>query len=585
MLGKSQVKYYLLLFFASFLLYSNTLNNGFVLDDDVVFLQNTYVQKGVEGIPDILSHGFLYGYNKKNDQSYRPIVLINFAIEKSLFGNNPRALHFFNVLYYALLCCLLFHFLSTLVREQKPWLLFWISLLFALHPIHTEVVANIKGRDDILHALFLLLTFVFALKYVDKGEKKALFLALSTYLLALLCKEIAVTFIALLPISIWFFREKNWKEIIRVTSYFGAVLLCYFLLRNSILDTITFEEKMRLINNGIAAADTYWERLATTLLIFANYIKLLFFPHPLSWDYSYPHFPIVSLRHPLVIITLLSTVSLIIIALLKTKAKNIYAYCLFFFLISFSIVSNFFVLIGATLGERFLFFPSIAFCLFIGLLLNDLSKSLKKQNKSILLASLFTCIALLYSFKTFERNKDWKSNETLFIAGAEATPNNTRAISALATVYRERGERATQQQEQIKNYQLAIKYYLQSIALYEENINSLYNLGVVYMNTGQNEEAKIAFKKAIAVDPNYMNALNNLGVLYFREQNYTEAEKVFLRCLAINPNMPNALANLGAVYHNLGDHLQAKQYYEKALQLNPNDANTRANLSKLQPNL
>lgn len=562
-------------------MYANTFNHGFVLDDDVVFLKNRYVQSGIAGIPDIIGHGFLHGFNQKNDQSYRPVVLINYAIEKSLFGNNPKAHHRLNVLYYAILCCLVFLFLQLLFKAEGPWLSFWISLLFVLHPIHTEVVANIKGRDDILHSIFLLLSFINALRYVDGRKTNFLVLALCCYFLALLSKEIAVTFVLLLPLTLWVFRGMELGKMLKVTSYFAGAVVLYFILRNAILDTITFEEKMKVINNSLAAAPTYPDQLATTFVIFWNYVKLLFYPHPLAWDYSYPHFPIVSFSNPLVILIVSGFLSALIFGLLKLKVKNKLAYCLFFFLISFSIVSNFFVLIGSTLGERFLFLPSIAFCMFLVLGMDQLINASKAKNKSKILPTLMVVIAVLYSFKTIDRNKDWVSNEQLFISGAAATPNNSRAISALGTVYRERGERSTNQQEQLRNYQAAIQYYSKSIELYPQNMDSHYNLGVVYMNSNQLENAKVAFSNAIQIEPNYMNALNNLGVIYFNEQNYSAAEQYFLKCLQLNASFQNAHANLGAVYHNLGDRQKAEQYYRSALQLNANDQNTRANLNKL----
>ena len=316
-------KFYLIIFISAIAVYANTASHGFVLDDDVVFLQNKYVQEGVPAIPEIVSHGFLHGYNQKNDQSYRPLVTTVFAIEKTVFGNEAKVLHKLNILYYALLCCLLFMFINLLFRGEQVWISFWISLLFTLHPIHTEVVANIKGRDEILHAIFLLLSFIYVLKYIDFKELKSLIVSLVCYSLALLSKEMAVTYIALLPLTIWVFRDIELKRLTITSSYFGMVLLAYFLLRNAILDTIAFDEEMSIINNGLAAASNYPDQLATTFLILANYIKLLFFPHPLAWDYSFPHFEIVSLGNPLVIIIIAVLLGLGVLSLIKLKSPSL----------------------------------------------------------------------------------------------------------------------------------------------------------------------------------------------------------------------------------------------------------------------
>ncbi len=86
------------LFVFSFLIYSNTLQHNFVLDDDVVFKQNQFAQQGIDGIPDIFSHGFLYGFNKMNNQSYRPLITTVFALEKEFFGTEAHTGHLINVL-------------------------------------------------------------------------------------------------------------------------------------------------------------------------------------------------------------------------------------------------------------------------------------------------------------------------------------------------------------------------------------------------------------------------------------------------------------------------------------------------------
>lgn len=573
-------KYYVIIVLAVIAVYANTFKHGFVLDDDVVFRQNKFVQEGVTAIPDILTHGFLFGFNQKNDQSYRPLVLIDFAISKTVFGNNPHAHHKVNVFYYALLCCLLFYFLHLLFNKNQPWLAFWISLLYALHPVHTEVVANIKGRDEILHAIFLLFSFVYALKYIDLKRLNFLLISLVTYFLALLCKEMAVTYILLLPLTIWFFREIKLLHLSKKMLPYLGVLIAYFIVRNLVLDTIAFDEKMSVLNNGIAAAGSFSERFATTVYIFANYIKLLFFPHPLTWDYSYPHFQVVSISNIVVLITIITTLILGVLSLLKMNTKNIFAYTFLFFIISFSIVSNFFILIGATLGERFLFFPSIAFCIFIVFAFKALYQR-NRLSKSKALPITIVLICAFYSFKTIDRNKEWATNYELFKAGAIATPNNTRAISAIGSMNRELGEQSRNPVEAKAYFDKAIAAYKKSIELLPTNADSYYNLGVVYMNTNQNNLAKQNFAKTIELQPNNINGLNNLGVIYFREQNFNEALNLFGRALKANPNFQSAYANVGAVYHNLGNTIKAKEFYLKALELNPNDINTRNNLNKL----
>ena len=572
---------YLIIGLLAFFVYANTLNNGFVLDDDVVFLKNQFVQNGVQGIPDILSHGFLYGFNQKNDQSYRPLVLINYAIFHSILGNNAKAFHLLNVLYFIICCLLLFYWLSQI--SELSIIAFWASLLFALHPIHTEVVANIKGTDELLHFIFAMLTLIYFWKYAQRGEAKQIYLALLFFGLALLCKEIALTLLFIAPISLYFFKEENIASIAKRSWPLAIVVVAYFLVRNAILDTVAFEEQMKVINNGIAAANSYPEQLATTIFIFSEYIKLLFFPHPLAWDYSYPHFPIVGFNHWRVFATVI-TFSLALIGAIKgLKRGNVYSFLFFFFCASFALTSNFIILIGSTLGERFLFFPSIAFVIFIPMIVNKAGDSfnLKTKQSKLFVIAILGIISILFFLKTIDRNKDWESNSTLFAAGVKATPNNSRAQAAMGSVYREIAEQNSNPQLKQKNFKLAATHYKMSVELLHDNSNAWYNLGVTYMGMGNTAMAKQAFEETIQLEPSYLNALNNLGVLYFNEKDFSQAESYFKRCLEFNVNFQNAYANLGAVYHNQGQYEMARQFYQKALELNPADLNVQQNLQKL----
>jgi len=184
--------YSLGIFLFAFLLYSNTIKHDYVLDDNIVTRGNKFVEKGFGGIKDIFTHGYLYGFNGQNDQSYRPLVLTNFAIEKALFNNkldNPGAHHFFNVFWYGIASVMLFLFLLQLFRGESRWLALIITLLFVAHPIHTEVVANIKSRDEILSFFFLTASLYYLLKYARSSKGLELGLSLLCYCFCVLSKD------------------------------------------------------------------------------------------------------------------------------------------------------------------------------------------------------------------------------------------------------------------------------------------------------------------------------------------------------------------------------------------------------------
>ncbi|MEM6964028.1 MAG: hypothetical protein AAF573_04615 [Bacteroidota bacterium] len=118
--------------------------------------KNDFVQAGIAGLGDIFTHSWYYGLTDTPDRYYRPMMLAGFAVETSLFGNDAKVYHIMNVLYYALSCAFLF-FVIKLLFKNKNWLIaLGATLLFTAHPLHTEVVANIKSRDEIFAFLGLL---------------------------------------------------------------------------------------------------------------------------------------------------------------------------------------------------------------------------------------------------------------------------------------------------------------------------------------------------------------------------------------------------------------------------------------------
>lgn len=587
-----------LIFLLAFVLYANTIGFGYVLDDDVVFLKNKSVQAGTAGIKEILSNSFTYGFTGLNDrvQSYRPVVLIVYAIEKQMFGNDPQAGHFINVFLFALTCVLLFRFttrlltpLSLPVIKTGNWSLpvsFFVALLFAAHPVHTEAVANIKGRDEIINLLFLLASSHFLLKHVDGSEKKYFILSVVFFFLALLCKEIAVTFLAILPMMIFFFRTTPLKKIaIGMISFAGAFIL-YMLIRNNVLDGGAGEQKMLVVNNALAAATNGADRVATALLILGKYVQLLFFPHPLSWDYSFNQIPIVSFSNGQVMLTVAGLLAMAGFALyiLFRKWKQpqgpmqpvalVSAFAILYFFLTMSVISNIFILIGATMGDRFLFTSSVAFCLAVPFWL--------ERGGKMMLISGTAIILLLFSFKTIDRNRDWENNYALFLSGVEAAPNSSRAQSALGSSYREMAEREQDPVKRGNLYGQAIQQYQKAVDILPENTEALYNLGVCYYAIGDRASARNVYVKTLQYAPDQANAANNLGVLYFEEKNYEEARKCFEQSVKYMPSNSDAWGNLGAIEHNLGNLPKAIEHYQRSLSINPANQNVQGNLQKAQ---
>ena len=151
--------------------YLLSIGHGFVLDDNLVLTNHKHVQDGIGGIPEILTTNYAHGHLDFNDGLYRPLSLVTFAIEKSLFDLSPSASHLIQALLYGLLLLVLGRFLQRIMGERS-WSVFWVLTLFAVHPIHTEVVANLKSRDEIMALLFFLLAAIAFVRYLKEDKIK-----------------------------------------------------------------------------------------------------------------------------------------------------------------------------------------------------------------------------------------------------------------------------------------------------------------------------------------------------------------------------------------------------------------------------
>ena len=198
--------YYLLIPLVVFFLYGNTLFNDYSLDDELVIRDNLKIHQGIKGIPEILTTH----YSSIGDIrfEYRPVVLITFALEYSLWGENPFYSHLINIILYIILLFVIFKVLQLSFKDYSILFIFLILLLYATHPIHTEVVASLKNRDELLSSLFGFLFIYYILIFLDKQKIIFVVSALIFLFLGVLSKKSAFIFplILMLFFCIFFFN-------------------------------------------------------------------------------------------------------------------------------------------------------------------------------------------------------------------------------------------------------------------------------------------------------------------------------------------------------------------------------------------
>jgi len=235
--------------------------------------------------------------------------------------------HFLNVLLFAFTALVLFILLEFLLpaNNSDKWYLsisFVAVLIFIVHPIHTEVVANIKGRDEILSLLGALSAAIFSIKYLQNKKKSYLILSFVFFLIALFSKEVAITFLAIIPLAIYFFREKPGAKKL-IISMIPIVLasMIYFYVRGQVIGGLSFETGTELMNNSFFGM-TVSEKFATVFYTLLLYLKLLIIPHPLTYDYYPYHIPVLTWSNIWSIISLMVYMFLGVYAILGIKKKK-----------------------------------------------------------------------------------------------------------------------------------------------------------------------------------------------------------------------------------------------------------------------
>lgn len=578
----------LTLFLFSCALYLNTLNHDYAFDDSVAITDNQFTKQGVSGIPELLTEDFFAGiYDKALELGggrYRPLSLITFAIEYEFFGANPFVSHLINMLLYALTIVVLFWTLEELFPENF-WLCAITSALFAAHPVHTEVVANIKSRDEILSFLGLCLTVMYLFRYLKSGKKNLLVYGIVAYFLSLLSKENGITFIAIIPLTVFCFTTKNFRQSVVASIPFLITGIVYFIIRTSLVGIIGDRDNPDVMENPFVNA-SFMDKYATIIHILGKYLLLLFYPNPLSCDYSFNQIPIIGIFNIKAIVPLVIYVALVVYAGINIKKKNIVAYCILFYLFSISIVSNIVFNIGAPMGERFLFLPSLAFCIVaahIGLNFFK-AKSATKPNTALLVIVLI--VLVLYSSQTISRNKDWKNNTTLFSADAKTVPNSAKIRYYYGNTLLNQMLADKNNPERTKKLTIALQEVNASIAINPKFHHAHYAKGMICQELGMADSAIVAFNNVLALQPTHINTQSALGTVYGKMKgDFDNAIKYLTIAVKYNPKDGSAFENLGIAYAMKKDFEASLKAFEQAMRLKPESAQSYLNMALTYQNM
>lgn len=565
----------------TFILYAQTIKFDFTLDDETFYVQNPLVQNGINKIGEIFTSPSIGEQSQyTSNQPYRPLTILVFAIENSLFGNVPSVLHFFNLFIYTLIVLVLYATLKKLFSDYSYSLIALIVLLYAAHPVHSEVVANIKTLDEMLASLFGFTTWYFFLnaKAEENFNLKNTFIIFIFSLLTILSKESGIVFFAIIPLSLLLLKQVQFKKVILSSLPFVISTIIFFFLRQNAVSDQLSNPPIPLLDNVLYIANTFNEKIATRLLTLYLNIKTLIIPYPLAWDYTYKYVYVTNFSDYKVVASLLIYIFLIIGSIYYWKRKPVISFSILMFFICILPTSNIVFINSTNFAERFLFTASLALPITLVSIIINLFK-LDVSYYSFKLTNNFNYLMiitlLLFSAMTLNATSYWKNNLTLFERGVVVCNNNTRAHYNLGIEYWKIAQKNSINQSNNDYALKAIEEFKQSLEIFPDNFMAMTNLACVYDLTNNLDSSIYFFSLSKKIYPNQPLIDKNIGAIYSKKASVFESKseidsalKNYNKALLYDSTNTSAWNSIALLYYNKKDITNAMATLEKGLKAN-----------------
>ena len=545
-----------LLLLLAVLPYINTLQNGFVYDDNNEVLTNPYI-RSFSHVGDIFSTRILAHLGARGATNYyRPIGIFGFLICNKLFGLLPYGFHLANLLLHALIVCVLFGLTKRLFQDE--WLAFIAAAIFALHPIHTESVAWVSGVTDLDLALFYLAAFWFFLASARPQGMRSEWMHLGmvgSFILALLSKEQAVTLPLAAMIFEHFYRDDRanttWRQ---KGSRYGSLWLLvvvYVLFRIRFFGAFAPVQLTRDVS--------WYEAILSAIPLVGQYVWKMIWPvHLIAY---YPFHKSVTPFDPRIWAGVMA-LSLCALAFGDLwKRHRLVSFGLIWFFINTAPVLNSRWLGPNVFTERYLYLPSVGFCWVLAWWIQGIwNRSAARPGIwRVAFGAFLGVLAALAFVRIATRNRDWRDDETYYRVTLAAVPEAASLRLNLGAVYWNRMRAEDAERE-----------WKQALVVSPDSAQLLNNLGLVSVSRKQNDEAIAYFERSMRLRPNYTDAHLNLGRLYRDLGRTTEAELQFRAAVALAPLSVGARNELGSFYFTAGQLREAELQFQASAASIPN---------------
>lgn len=534
----------------STVVYYPSLHGELVSDDWLAITSNERVLASASA-SEIFTSFSWWGSGRADAPGYRPLTTWTFARQRDLAGMDVASWHAVNFVLHGVVCWLVF--LAALELGVRRPAALWTGAIFCVLPIHTEAVAWVVGRAELLAGIGYCAALLLALRYRRSGNVVSAAAAAIAFAAGAFAKESAVTVIVapllaalLLPGGA---RERRRDAI--VTAAMVGGFLVYAGLRTAAGGPFVASAAGDQLDNPLAVVGA-GTRLLGAIAVLGRYLALTVWPHPLAVDYSFDALGIgpafVADEY-----SLIAGISILSLALVAWRVRGATAFALLLAASAYSLVSNTVLLIGTVMAERLLYIPTIGLVLAAA---PALDRALARRQGSRIAIVALAAVCGGYAIVSTLRSYDWKSPITLFESAVRVHPQSARARMELASAYGRAGQAAKAEAE-----------FAEAIRILPTYAAAWYNLGNARARRGALDPAAEAYRAAVDHAPRLTQAWYNLALVEQMRGNRDAAVAAFAEVARISPQDSQAHTALADALLAAGRAEEAIASYSRAIEV------------------
>jgi tetratricopeptide (TPR) repeat protein len=480
--------------------YYNSFGNGFVSDDVGVFLK---------------SENFKHFSSVFSGAAHFSLPAFFQFIAFHIGGLHPFTFRIINIFFH-LGCIVVIYTLLSLSMNRRVAII--AASIFAIHPILTESVSWISGGIYSIYAFFFLLSLLLYL--FSENDKRYLRYSILFYVLAVFSSEKALAlFLVFALYEIAFGSLKyNWKKVLPFFSISLFLLIIYVSKiggRVSDVSSASYQQ----------ADGGMYNPFFQIPIAIGSYLKLIFWPARLTLYQTEMSFSQIQY----VVFLLVFLIFLGTAIWSYRKNKNVFFWLVFFVITLLPTLTP--LKISWIVAERYVYLGTLGIIVVVAMLFDKILK-LNENAKMIGYFVLVLIVASL-SVRTIIRNRDWKSEDTLWISTAQVAPSGQQIHNNLGDVY------ARQQ-----NYAKAIEEFQKAIEINPNYADAYHNLANTYQQIGQKDAAMANYEKALSINPNLWQSYQNMAAIVFEQGDFPKALENIKRALEIDPQNTQLQENL-----------------------------------------